>query len=156
KVILPRSFTFLGQKFVLDSWVLSKVVYDDILWHEVKVRRRVPSALDAAFAAFGNDAAAPDIVARLTAQSGRRFRDGLNYQHNLTAVRQVVDDLDKAAWEDNLYIGWLALLRELSKPTTDAKYPEAMRGRAWAMKSLNTQLASWTELRHDTVLYAKQ
>jgi len=24
------------------------------------------------------------------------------------------------------------------------------------MKTLNTQLASWTELRHDTVLYAKQ
>jgi glucose/arabinose dehydrogenase len=30
KIILPRSFTFLGQRFVLDSWVLSKVVYDDM------------------------------------------------------------------------------------------------------------------------------
>jgi len=30
-----------------------------------------------------------------------------------------------------------------------------MRTRAWAMKTLNTQLASWTQLRHDTILYAK-
>src|SRR5262249_42320709 len=43
-----------------------------------------------------------------------------------------------------------------SKPTTDAKYPEAMRTEPWAMKSVNTQLASWTQLRHDTILYAKQ
>ena len=32
KVALPRSFTVLGQKFVVDSWVTSKVVFDDILW----------------------------------------------------------------------------------------------------------------------------
>jgi hypothetical protein len=31
-----------------------------------------------------------------------------------------------------------------------------MRTRAWAMRTLNTQLASYTELKHDTVLYAKQ
>jgi hypothetical protein len=47
-------------------------------------------------------------------------------------------------------------LRELSGPTADPDYPQAMRTSAWAMKTLNTQLASWTELRHDTVLYAKQ
>jgi len=48
------------------------------------------------------------------------------------------------------------VLRELSKPTTDDKYPEAMRSQAWGMKSLNTQLASWSQLRHDTILYVKQ
>ena len=41
-------------------------------------------------------------------------------------------------------------------PTTGPEYPEALRTRAWALKALNTQLASWTQLRHDTVLYAKQ
>jgi hypothetical protein len=53
-------------------------------------------------------------------------------------------------------MSWLACLRDLSAPTTDTKYPEAMRTRTWAMKTLNTQLASWTQLRHDTILYAKQ
>src|SRR4030095_13689833 len=62
----------------------------------------------------------------------------------------------RRAWDSNIYMNWLACLRELSAPTTDTKYPEAMRTRAWAMKTLNTQLASWTQLRHDTILYAKQ
>jgi hypothetical protein len=67
-----------------------------------------------------------------------------------------VDSQGPEAWTNNLYSSWLACLRELSAPTTDSQYPQAMRTRAWAMKTLNTQLASWTELRHDTVLYAKQ
>jgi hypothetical protein len=156
KVQLPRSFTLLGQKFVLDSWVTAKVVADDVMWDEGKVQRRVPSCLDVAFAALGNDQVVPELVARMQDRSGREFRDGLNYQHNLAAVRNIIDAQDKAVWEENLYQNWLACLRELSVPTTDGKYPEVMRTRAWAMKSVNTQLASWTQLRHDSILYVKQ
>jgi hypothetical protein len=58
KAELPRSFTFLGQKFVVDSWVTSKVVFDDIIWDN-KVQRRIPSCLDVAFAARGNDQVVP-------------------------------------------------------------------------------------------------
>jgi hypothetical protein len=160
QVELPRSFTVLGQKFVVDSWVTSKVVFDDILWDDgsgqpEKVCRRVPSSLDVAFAALGNDQVVPLLVERMTTGT-HKFRDRFNYQHNLAATRNVIDAQQPSEWEENLYMGWLATLRELSKPTTDTRYPEAMRTRAWAMKSLNTQLASWTHLRHDTILYAKQ
>ena len=78
------------------------------------------------------------------------------YQHNLLAVRKVVDDQDPSSWAGNIYNAWLAALRALSAPTTDPKYPEAVRTRPWAMKTLNTQMGSWTELRHDTLLYVKQ
>jgi hypothetical protein len=156
KVQLPHSFTVLGQKFVLDSWALAKVVYDDVLWDEKKVQRRIPSGLDTAFAVLGNDQVVPLLVERMTDRAGRRFRDGLNYQHNLAAVREVVDAQVPSAWNENLYTHWLATLRELSAPTTDPKYPEVMRSRAWALRGLQTQLASWAQLRHDTVLYAKQ
>lgn len=160
QVELPRSFTLLGQKFVLDSWVTAKVVFDDILWDPGtgkpdKVWRRVPSCLDVAFAALGNDQVVPLLVDRMTSGT-HKWRDRYNYQHNLAATRNVIDAQQASAWEENLYMGWLGTLRELSQPTTDSKYPEAMRTRAWAMKSLNTQLASWTHLRHDTILYAKQ
>ncbi|NEO50342.1 MAG: DUF3160 domain-containing protein [Moorea sp. SIO4A3] len=156
KDIIPHSFTVIGQKFILDSWMLSKVVYDDIIWNRKKVQRRVPSGLDVAFATLGNTQVVPELVDRITNQNGHEFRDGLNYQHNLAAAFNVVEKLNPSAWEENLYMNWLATLRELSKPTTDSKYPEAMRTRAWGMKTLNTQLASWTQLRHDTILYAKQ
>jgi hypothetical protein len=166
---LPRSFTVFGQKFVLDSWAFEQVVFDKIHWPSdntnvycgvtnlfEKVIRRKPSCLDVAFSVFGNDQTVPDIGARITSTNGEPFRDGLPYQHNLTAARNVIDTQNAAVWSDNFYTAWLAALRALSAPTTDIQYPEAMRTRAWAMKTLNTQLASWTELRHDTVLYAKQ
>jgi len=35
-------------------------------------------------------------------------------------------------------------------------YPLFMQSEAWVDKQLSTALASWTELRHDTILYAKQ
>jgi hypothetical protein len=156
KVKLPHSFTVLGQKFLPGSWALSKVVFDDILWDGRKVMRRIPSSLDLAFAVLGNSQVAPELTARLKDRSGRRFRDGLPYQHNLAALRNVLDAQGAGAWEDSLYLHWLACLRELSAPTTASRYPEVMRTRAWALKTVNTQLASWTEMRHDTILYAKQ
>lgn len=156
KTELPRSFTLLGQKFVMDSWVTAKTVYGDIVWDEEKVYRRIPSCLDVAFATLGNDQVVPELVERMNNKQGRKFRDGLNYQHNLAATRNIIDAQDKAVWDENLYMNWLGTLRELSQPTTDAKYPEALRTRAWAMKSVNTQLASWSQLRHDTILYVKQ
>jgi hypothetical protein len=169
QIKLPRSFTVMGQRFVLDGWAHSKVVFDDIIWDEDgipgfedKVMRRVPSALDVAFSVFGNDQVVPELADRisrtnLTLADGRAYwRDGRKYQHNLAAVRNVVDNQGPEAWTNNIYSSWLACLRELSAPTTDPQYPEAMRTGAWAMKTLNAQLASWTELRHDTVRYAKQ
>jgi len=35
-------------------------------------------------------------------------------------------------------------------------YPEFMRTQAWQRRQLQTALASWTELRHDTILHVKQ
>jgi hypothetical protein len=164
QVRLPRSFTVCGQKFTFDSWAMSQVVFDRILWEpndgitiiDGKVIRRKPSCLDVAYSVFGNDAVVPEIVERIQDQNGVPFRDGRPYHHNLLAVRKTFDALQPGAWHENIYTAWLAAIRALSEPTTGPQFPEAMRTRAWAMKSLNTQLASWTQLRHDTVLYAKQ
>ncbi len=163
QVKLPRSFTLTGQKFVPDSWVFSQVVFDRVLWDANdprtifgKVIRRKPSCLDVAFAVFDNRQAVPEIVRQINDTNGVPFRDGLPYQHNLLAARNTLQGQDPAAWTNSIYAAWLDALRSLSAPKTDPKYPEAMRTHAWAMKTLETQLASWTELRHDTLLYVKQ
>ena len=169
QVKLPRSFCFLGQRFAMDSWAFSKTTFDSIIWDENgvpevtdKVLRRVPSALDVAFSVLGNSQIVPEVAARiartnLTSADGRVYwRDGRNYQHNLAAVRNVIDSQNPAAWTNSIYNRWLACLRLLSEPTTGSQYPEAMRTRAWAMKTLNTQLASWTHLRYTTALYVKE
>jgi hypothetical protein len=38
----------------------------------------------------------------------------------------------------------------------DASYPDFMKDLAWRDEKLNTALGSWAQLRHDTLLYAKQ
>lgn len=163
QIKLPRSFTVLGQRFVPDAWAMNQCVFDRIIWdtngipgNEDKVMRRVPSALDIAFSVLGNDQTVPQIASRIANTNDHAWRDSHPYQHNLTAVRRVIDAQDFSAWTNNIYLYWLACLRELSAPTTGVEFPDAMRTPAWAMKTLNTQLASWTELRHDTVLYVKQ
>jgi hypothetical protein len=163
QIKLPRSFTVLGQRFVPDAWAMDKFVFDRIIWDEDgvpgfedKVMRRVPSALDIAFSVLGNDQTVPEIAARIANTNGLTWRDGYPYQHNLVAARRTVDLQDPSVWTNNIYYCWLSCLRELSAPTIGPEYPDALRTCAWGMKTLNTQLASWAELRHDTMLYVKQ
>jgi hypothetical protein len=124
---LPRSFTLFGQKFVPDSWAFSQTVFDSILRVENgrtnQVPRRVPGALDVAFAVLGNDQVVPELVAQMKGTfpdvnrpHALAFRDGFPYQHNLAAVRAVMDLQTPGAWEGNLSMSWLACLRELSAP----------------------------------------
>jgi hypothetical protein len=58
-------------------------------------------------------------------------------------------------WHRNLYWSWLYTLKPLLEKYGRG-YPAFMQTNAWQDKELNTALASWTQLRHDTILYAKQ
>ena len=77
------------------------------------------------------------------------------------SIRVLVDAHPQEMWRENLYTGWLSALRSLS-PTPEvadpakAGLPTVAGSEAWSRRLLNTQLASWAELRHDTILYAKQ
>jgi len=82
--------------------------------------------------------------------------DEYQYQGNLHTLRWLVDSYPEDFWTANLYNRWLTALRALNAPTLDPAYPEPMRTAAWADRTTNVQLASWAELRHDTLLYAKQ
>lgn len=146
KGTMPLSSTFLllGQRYVVDSHVFSNVVYDRVQGGEVL--RMMPDPLDVAFAALGNDQAG-----MLLGEELNRYR----YASDLEAMRILVDAHGEAFWNANLYNLWLASLRTLSPGSFDG-LPSVARTEAWGRRILNTQLASWAELRHDTILYAKQ
>jgi hypothetical protein len=158
--LVPRLFSVMGQRFTLDAWALQEMVWPRITPERTgsvgDIRRRRPYCLDSAFAALGNSQVVPDLIANIANAAGEPFRDGFPYQHKLAAVRSVIDQQPTATWEATIYSRWLRALRALSAPTTGPEYPEAMRTRSWAMKNLNTQLASWMQLRHDSILYVKQ
>jgi len=146
KVKPPSLFQLFGQRYIIDSFVLSKVVYDDIIYEGVKQKRVMPSPLDV-MAALGNGEALALLEGQLRAW---------NYSANLKAAQDFVASHKDGFWQDNLYNLWLDALRVLDRPMTDEHAPQAMQTRAWQHKQLNTQLASWAQLRHDTILYAKQ
>lgn len=149
---LSRSFALLGQRYVLDSHVFSNVVYDRVA---SKPLRLMPSPLDAAFAALGNDQAAELLAPEL----GQYETSG--YPSALAKVRLLADAHPAEFWDQSLYNQWLGALRELSPRRASASeaaaelFPVA-RTEAWGRRLINTQLASWAQLRHDTILYAKQ
>jgi hypothetical protein len=58
-------------------------------------------------------------------------------------------------WSASLYTIWLDALRTLHQ-NPNGSLPQVMLTGAWRRKQLQTSLASWAELRHDNVLYAKQ
>ena len=70
----PSTFQMFGQRFVVDSFVLSKVVYDSIIFDGQKVRRKMPTGVDVMFA-LGNDTVLPlleEEMVKLPYAHGRR------------------------------------------------------------------------------------
>jgi hypothetical protein len=144
---LDRSFAFLGQRYVVDSHVFSDVTYDRVLPRNGYEARYLPDPLDAAYAALGNSAALPLLKADL---------DSHGHAPQLERVRTLIDEYEPAFWQENLYNLWLSSLRALSPSDQSEDLPSVARTERWSRRLLNTQLASWAQLRHDTILYAKQ
>jgi hypothetical protein len=136
---LPRAFSFIGQRYILDSHVFSNLVHDRV------PGRLMPNPLDVAYAVF-DDADAQPLLANDLANP--QYRTQLEAEHDRVAR-------DAKGWDANLYDLWLGAIRALS-PSVQPRLPAAIRPEAWGRRILGTQLASWAELRHDTLLYAKQ
>ncbi|HOJ07090.1 MAG TPA: DUF3160 domain-containing protein [Ignavibacteriaceae bacterium] len=145
--ILPASaFMMFGQRFVIDSYVTGSVVYDRIKYFGVKICRLFPSTLDVLFS-IGNSASAQLLIDELNV---------FHYSTNLAALRYLIDHYDQNFWESSIYNYWLNSIRKLNPPEDRSTFPEFMKTAAFWQQKMNTQLASWTELRHDNLLYAKQ
>jgi len=78
-----------------------------------------------------------------------------DYEKKFSELKKEVDSFSKKDWSKNLYLNWLYVLKSLWNEFGNG-YPTFMQTEAWQDKELNTALASWTELRHDTLLYVKQ
>lgn len=145
--IKPASaFMLFGQRFIVDSYVTGNVVFDKIKYNGEYVTRMLPSTLDILYS-LGNNASAQLLKPEL---------DKYHYSTNIAALRYLVDSYDDNFWESTIYNSWLNSIRTLNPPEYKNDLPAFMQTAAWWQQKMNTQLASWTELRHDNLLYAKQ
>jgi hypothetical protein len=142
---VTQGFRFMGQRFVLDGYI-----FDELTWREVGTTanpRMLPKGLD--------------VMAALGSEEAHAILDGMgdtayaNYPEQMAKLREEVSALEMDSWTQNLYWSWLYSFGPLLEPK-GAQYPAFMQTQAWARKDLHTALGSWTELKHDTILYAKQ
>ena len=134
---------FMGQRFIPDSYIFSHLV-----WVSDDSTCTLPRGLDV-FAVLGSKRAyqIEDQIYHRTSC--------LPYNSNLDSLRKEFTTYTDSVWAQNLYWNWLYVLMPLLT-VRGIGYPPFMQTPAWVDKDLATALASWSELRHDTILYAKQ
>jgi hypothetical protein len=129
-----------GQGLVIDSYVFENCVYSKV------PDRFIPSAIDV-MAALGSK----------EAWEREPFEDfNPLFEENMEELRAEFEGYTEEDWASSLYLAWLHTLQALHEDTSGQGYPRFMRTDGWEAKQLNTQLGSWTQLTHDTILYRKQ
>jgi len=144
---VTQGLRMMGQRFTLDEYVFGQLTFSNV--GTPSNPRSLPKALDIP-AAFGSTAA----YATLDTIGETQYA---NYSAQMDKVRGQIQSLPQSQWTENLYWSWLYTFQPLLPvKAPDSGYPSFMTNEAWARKDLNSVLGSWTELKHDTILYAKQ
>lgn len=137
------NFAFFPQKAVLDNVFAQK-----LLDASQNSKRPLYSGKDIA-ATFGNEYAEELVKAdpynKIWEEFPERFEKGKKIAKEITSN-------DYAKSMARLQIFAINGFNEMKKDG----FPTFMKSEGWKAKELNTYLASWAQLKHDTLLYAKQ
>ncbi len=137
-----KGLRIMGQRWIPDSYMFQNLVHDKVQ------KRYFPTALEVP-AVLGCERA-QELVADVEDEYP-------GHQAQLAKLQAEFAEVSREDWDSNLYMAWMDTLAELHQDFEgDDDYPEFMRDPAWRTQKVNTHLGSWTELRHDTILYAKQ
>jgi len=137
-----KGFRFMGQRFIPDSYMFAHLVFPEV------DGRLFPKGLD--------------VMAILGSDRAYTLLDSLYHETSYPTYSEKIAEFkaefaakSPSDWVQNLYWNWLYCLMPLLYKK-GVGYPVFMQTTAWSDKELLTALASWAELRHDTILYAKQ
>jgi hypothetical protein len=141
-----KGMRLFPQRFTPDASIMQGLIWDQV--GTAQHQRLWPMGLDVA-AALGSSRATSLLTGPLHQNTYAR------YTHRLSAFRRYYASRPPSSWTQNLYVRWLNTLQSVwSPPPLGA--PQFMRTTAWSDKEVATGLGSWAELKHDTILYAKQ
>ena len=130
----------MPQRYQPDAEVLQEMVdYDGD-----PTQRAVPKGLDF-FAAMGVSAAEQILMEEKTEWGGFD-----------AAMKQMKKRMGEIDWSETTCTQWMQTLKVLTDKEGKEKMPYFMVTPEWDKKDLNAVLASWAELKHDAILYAKQ
>lgn len=138
-----RQFRFMGQRYSFDAESLQNLMEP--------IQRPIPSGLDVV-ASLGNVRA--EEILDIYYQPKIKWN---KYEYNLNLLRQKQDSFTTDDWQKDLYKGWLWTIKSSAANFENMDgMPKFMRSEKWTDKNIHTALGSYTELKHDTILYMKQ
>ena len=163
-----KGFRLMGQRFIPDSYLFTNLVSPFVGMYvgdkepftmcitDLGPARCFPRGLDA-MAILGSKRAKEILEELGDTEYEGRDKEGkkISYETRLDKLKEEFDKFNEVDWQKNLYWSWLYSLKALLKEFGTG-YPTFMQNKAWQDKELTAALASWAELRHDTILYAKQ
>ncbi len=136
-----KGFRFMGQRFTIDASIFQRLIDRETPGRILPKGLDIPSAMGS-----------KEALNILTQLGETKYN---KYSENMSKMQSYIASIPIENWTQNLYWGWLYQLRPLTEEKPNG-YPTFMRNTAWVRKDLNTFLGSWAELKHDTILYAKQ
>jgi hypothetical protein len=155
---MTKGMRLMSQRFIPDSYMFQHLVFPEVGGYIGD-----PNKLPFTVAGFGSRGYVRglDVMALLGSSESLNIlidegdTDYTCYWQQFDELKNEFDSLSLMDWNVNLYWSWLYTLKALLVELPQG-YPEFMRTQAWQRHQLHTALASWTQLRHDTILYAKQ
>ncbi len=154
-----QGLRFMSQRYTPDSYMFQQLIFPAVgpftgqgepftmVMTPGGPQRNFARGLDV-MAVLGSDRALQHL------QDGGDTAYG-KYDTQMAALRKQFGDLPANEWGRDLYAGWIYSLEALIQARPEG-YPNFMRTAAWEDRQLQVALASWAQLRHDTILYAKQ
>jgi hypothetical protein len=131
----------MPQRYQPDAEVLQEMVdYDNEPPHRI-----TPRGLDV-FAAMGVSSAERILISEL--------HEADRWSGFLPMMERMKRNMRETDWQETVAKQWMKSLTTVAQK--DQKMPYFMLTQEWDKKNLNAMLASWAELKHDAILYAKQ
>ncbi len=153
-----KGMRFMGRRFVPDSYVFQHLTFPEVDGYTGDPNKK-PFTKDNTFdnrsyirgldfmAVLGSSEAMNILI-----EEGDT--DFNNYDLRFNELKEEFDLLSLEERNQNLYWSWLYCLGGLLEELPEG-YPNFMRTQNWQKSRLNASLASWTQLRYDTILYGK-
>ncbi len=136
----PMGWRFLGQRFTYDSFIHEKVSSPRLYGRMMVQGLDIIKALGSKYADT------------LLADDYKKYPD-LN--PILEIIQKNLSEKDEAFWKQNYYNQILYQIKTLASFEQDAGF-YFTQSPLWNVKSQLSAHGTWAELRHDTILYAKQ
>lgn len=148
-------FRFMGQRFTPDAYVLNNLT-QGVGAPDPETGQKLPSMTSALMPIYiisDNNSLVREYIDEWVIKNAPDSDKIINKK--LSILDKEFNDYPADIWTQNIYWNWLNAYRPLLNAYGDG-YPFFMSSNAWQKKNIGTVLGSYTELKHDTLLYAKQ